>query len=101
MQCPPGYIINYEYNLCTNCTAPCLTCSQNQCFKCNLSFILYNETCVVFCPSNYYTKTLDDDTHECSLCSSICITCLNNSFCTSCAIGYFWGFGVDQGICVQ
>lgn len=89
-----GYLIDQNSNTVIYtlaCTLPCKTCKSNgsACLSCysnvNITYniLLYpvNNSCLVSCPSGYYS----DPSQTCSQCSSTCLTCFGVvSNCTSC-----------------
>lgn len=106
--CQDGYFINSNSPNCQQCNSNCLTCSltASNCVICQSSLILFSNTCISACPSNYYidntTSTLictpcTSLTPNCGICSSItCLKCVSplyltsNSTCVSvCPTGYY------------
>jgi proprotein convertase subtilisin/kexin type 5 len=86
-----GYVINGL--VCTNCSAPCITCSGlvTNCTSCNVSSLniyLFNNNCLSTCGSGYYNNVISD---ICSACTSPCETCTNVSVssCLTCIQNYY------------
>ncbi|KAL4432237.1 hypothetical protein ABPG74_020205 [Tetrahymena malaccensis] len=106
--CPLGYY-KYEGQQCLECYGKCSQCTgpgYNQCTKCNLDYILINNTCyesdVCYdtmpgcricyqntcyqCQIGYYM----DQSNQCQPCSSDCLACFNTpNFCTQCLSNQF------------
>ncbi|CAD8102627.1 unnamed protein product [Paramecium sonneborni] len=93
-QCGEG---SYQYeNRCLNCHKSCKYCASNNridnCTHCyNSAYLQKSEDnlygkCVNICDNGYYQDyfNLIDGQIICRLCSSNCLTCLNQNYCTSC-----------------
>ncbi|KAL4469881.1 hypothetical protein ABPG72_011102 [Tetrahymena utriculariae] len=86
-------------NLCTQCHSSCAYCSgpnQNQCTVCLQPgyFISnrQNNICLPICDQSqaqYVNLTINPLQQYCSQCSTLCQTCLDTQYCTSCISGYF------------
>ena len=67
------------------CSDNCQSCtSGTKCVKCFSGFFLYNNACIVSCPTLYYGSS-----GVCHKCESPCKTCTSKTACTSCADGYY------------
>ena len=93
-------------NISKTCSPECTQCdSELNCLQCNDGSFLYskhvghslmNKTfCVHSCPSGYYGNNIS---RICTKCSSICATCTDFNFCTSCVQT---GVHSDNGVCPQ
>ena len=77
-------------NTCAICPSPCTACISNTtCLSCNSTywFNVSYSSCdqITSCYYGQYYKFL---TNSCIACPSKCTSCLNETFCYSCAIGY-------------
>ncbi|KAL4480967.1 hypothetical protein ABPG72_014435 [Tetrahymena utriculariae] len=104
------------YGKCSQCTGP----GQNQCTKCNLDYILIDNTCYESgecyktmpgcricyqdtcyqCQIGYYM----DQSNQCQPCSPSCYACVNSSsFCTQCLNNQFLSVNqcIDQQYAMQ
>jgi len=79
---------------CIVCNTGCAQCveSSTNCVQCKTGYYLFNETCVVTCPNQYYGNTT---ALVCMNCISPCYTCLNSSYCLSCSVNFLY-----NGTCV-
>lgn len=124
IQCPFGKVaslnITSNNSICIPCQAPCITCqngSPTNCTMCAYGYFLFasNNTCVTQCsamaPANTYYNELVTST--CSMCMFPCQTCVSQTVCLSCQIGFLTSAGkcencpfgsyanVSQGVCIN
>ncbi|KAL4482200.1 hypothetical protein ABPG72_017981 [Tetrahymena utriculariae] len=90
-QCADGFFLNENYE-CDPCDDSCLTCNgykQNNCLSCIQPLVLFKNQCFQNCPLKYYINYLPNNTQECIVCPSQCITCSSKKNCSTCAYGYY------------
>lgn len=77
--------------LCAPCSPTCATCygpNSPNCLSCHPPLILYNGSCVNFCPDGWY-KHVNGSILMCGKCDKSCLTCAGNATsCTSCRSQY-------------
>lgn len=88
LTCPPTTISLSQ--VCKNCSVvystDCLTCNNSQCLTCSQGALI-NGSCQP-CPSGQFASL-----NNCVQCPAECLTCSNNSYCTTCASGkYLFNF---------
>jgi hypothetical protein len=90
--CPIGTYANSTTLNCENCISPCASCSNlgSNCTSCVSPNLFYNGNCVPTCPNNMYPST-----GNCLICTGLCSTCLNASYCLSCTSNFYF-----NGSCV-
>ena len=104
--CQNGEYFSKDTNSCALCSPECTQCDNElNCLQCNVGSFLYskhvghslmNKTfCVHSCPNGYYGNEIS---HICTKCSSVCATCTDFNFCTSCVQT---GVHSDNGVCPQ
>ena len=78
---------------CVACQAPCLSCSvtTTNCTYCQFGSFLYSNDCIGNCSaasSTQFSLFGQSSTLSCETCAFPCATCLSESQCLSCQIGY-------------
>jgi proprotein convertase subtilisin/kexin type 5 len=79
--CPTHTYANNLLSQCSDCQAPCVTCtSQAACLSCNSTTSLYQTSCLTNCPSGFTSIA-----QVCVSCLTPCQTCsTSQTTCTSC-----------------
>lgn len=87
--CSKGVSFN---QICYPCGLHCSICQNTTCSLCDSPYFLYNNTCLIQCPSNM----LSLDTITCVPCSTKYVNCstCDTSVCLSCTYGQ-----LDAGTC--
>ena len=100
--CQFGYYADISTLKCLPCnnnaSTNCATCQyyNNYCTSCSNGYILWNSSCVTTCPTTYYynattlltINTINVNVSQCVRCVPPCLTCLSQSACLSCMLGY-------------
>ncbi|KAL4451032.1 hypothetical protein ABPG74_021354 [Tetrahymena malaccensis] len=71
--CSKSTFPNYDKQICQSCPTNCLTCNQYACTS---------------CISNSYYLNTDGTCQQCSQSIQYCQTCINQTVCSACLIGY-------------
>lgn len=87
--CTDNYYYSFDDATCIGCSSECSSCfdtTDDSCWACNTSYLLYENTCGSSCPS----PTLEDNSlNKCYLpCPSNCLTCYSLNTCDYCSPGY-------------
>ncbi|EAR96334.2 latrophilin/CL-like GPS domain protein (macronuclear) [Tetrahymena thermophila SB210] len=94
--CAQGYIsIQGVCQLCNFKCSSCFGLNETQCYSCVSPYYLYQSTCQLTCPDQFFKQTLTDSQNVqhniCQKCSSSCFNCfgIGDNQCTSCLTGYY------------
>ncbi len=97
--CPEGTFANKKDNICSLCSANCITClNEKECLKCKKKFDLnLNKMCVGKCPQK--TVVIDGKCVECENIDKHCNMCDKDSLnkCVQCDEGFY----LDSNKCVS
>ncbi|KAM4678591.1 uncharacterized protein O3C94_010455 [Discoglossus pictus] len=89
MQCLQGQVEDPDTGECLDCESGCKTCAADApeiCISCLEGYFLYHHQCLRHCP----LKTYEDRGRKlCFACLSWCLTCKNETYCSSCQTGYY------------
>ncbi|EGR32302.1 hypothetical protein IMG5_088860 [Ichthyophthirius multifiliis] len=86
--CNQGQYPNSQSGLCEFCDPNCQTCidSKTSCLTCNNNqYLQTNQTCKDICLPKQYP----DNARKCQPCNASCLSCINNTSCSTCADGNY------------
>ncbi|KAL4456253.1 hypothetical protein ABPG74_014214 [Tetrahymena malaccensis] len=103
--CSQGYIsIKGVCQLCNFKCSSCFGLNETQCYSCISPYYLYQSTCQLTCPDQFFKQTITDSSNVqqniCQKCNSSCFNCFGtgDNQCKSCINGYFV---TSQNTCSQ
>ncbi|OMJ94256.1 hypothetical protein SteCoe_2595 [Stentor coeruleus] len=114
--CPFKNYFSSDQGECKSCDSSCQACSgpsstectvclstdftipgQNSCYaSCPSGYVAQGTICQTSCNTGYYNNS-----NICTLCNSLCLSCKNSTYCTSCIAGYSIYPLVQDGVCIQ
>ena len=91
--CPYGQYATNATNTCQMCNINCATCEVNSTFCLTCTYVntitivyLYENACIITCPSGYWMNSTVQTDHQCSTCHEYCTVCTGptNIECSQC-----------------